>query len=260
MNPGVPANDIGARVPGIKVATATHIGTRQENADAVLTDEVAGLFAVTDGMDDLAGSILVSREALETVQQMFGTGWASLSPAERDPEDAKRRIVEGIRRADWHLCVPYLPVTRRIGTTFAGIVVCGDTLCVAHVGDSRVYLLRRSNARLTQLTADHTVLEEDLGRGVPHDVAILNRDAHKLTRVLGVMPGGEVEAILHRWRPDDTALLCSDGISDCVEGETLKTILLEVEDLPEAAQSIVDRARKAGGRDNATVVLVKRDR
>jgi PPM family protein phosphatase len=242
----------------IEVATATHRGTREINADAVLSDEAAGLYAIADGMGDISVSVLVARKALEGVRQMFGVSWASLSPADRAPEDATRRLAHGIRQADWHLCVPYLPPRRRIGTTFAGVVVCGESLCVAHVGDSRVYLLRRAQGQLVRLTQDQTVLEEDLGRGVPYDVAIRDPDAHKLTRVLGVRPGADVEPILQRWEPGDIAVLCTDGVSDYVNADALERALLDGKHLLATAQSIVERAQDAGGRDNASIVLVRR--
>jgi protein phosphatase len=258
------ANDarppLSANASGVEVAGATHRGGRDFNADAVLMDDAVGVYAVADGMGDIAVSARVARRALEVVQQMFGVGWASLSPAERAQEDAKMRIAEGVKSADWQLCSPYIPVRNRIGTTFAGLVACGETICAAHVGDSRLYLLRRSEARLVRLSEDHTVLGEDLSWGIPYDVAIRNPDAHKLTRVLGVRPGADVEPILQRWDLGDIAVILTDGVSDHVDAEVLERTLLDSADLFKAAHNIVDRAQSAGGRDNASVVLVRRVR
>jgi serine/threonine protein phosphatase PrpC len=253
-----PTSGMQAKKMQVEAAAATRIGGRQTNADAFLIDEVAGLYAVADGMGDTPVSGLVARQALEAVQQMFGAHWPSLPLAERTPEEARARITQGIWQADFRVHAPYVPRSKRIGTTFAGIVVCGDAICAAHVGDSRVYLLRRGKAHLAQLTADHTSLGEARRRGMPEDIALLSPHAHKLTRVLGVKPGEEVEPLVRRWEPGDVALLCTDGVSDRVDAGALEDILLDACDVRDAAQRIVDRAASACGYDNATVVVVRR--
>jgi serine/threonine protein phosphatase PrpC len=242
----------------IEAAAATRTGRRRTNADAFLIDDASGLYAVADGMGDTPVSGLVARKALEAAQQMFGAHWASIPLAARAPEDAKARLTQGIWQAHWHVHAPYLPPSKRIGTTFAGVVLCAGALCAAHTGDSRVYLLSRSKAHLAQLTNDHTGFAEALRRGVPRDVAALRPDAHKLTRVLGVKPGDDVEPIVRSWEPGDVALLCTDGVSDRVEAEVMEDILLDAREIRDAAERIVDRADAAGGLDNATVVLVRR--
>jgi protein phosphatase len=244
----------------IEVAAATRIGHRRTNADAFLIDDVAELYAVADGMGDGPASGIVARKALEAVRQMFGAQWAARPLAERALVEARARMVEGICQADWRVSAPYLPMKRRIGTTFAGMVLCGDAICAAHVGDSRAYLLQRRGTRvdLAQLTDDHTALEEALQQGVPRDVALLHPNAHKLTRVLGVKPGEEVEPIVRSWEPGDVALLCTDGVSDRVEAGAMAAIVLDASAMSDAAWRIVDRADAAGGFDNATVVLLRR--
>jgi serine/threonine protein phosphatase PrpC len=253
-----PPSGIQANETRIEAAAATRIGRRRTNADAFLIDDAAGFYAVADGMGDTPISGAIARKALEVAQQMFGAHWASLPLAERTPEQAKTRIMQGIWQADWRVHTPYLPRSKRIGTTFAGVVACGGAICAAHVGDSRVYLLRRSTAHLAQLTADHTSLGEARRRGMPEDIALLSPHAHKLTRVLGVKPGEEVEPIVRRWEAGDIALLCTDGVSDRVKAEVMEDILLDACDIRDAAQRIVDHADSAGGYDNATVVLVRR--
>jgi len=253
-----PTSGIQATETRIEAAAATRTGRRRTNADAFLIDDDASLYAVAAGMGDTPVSGLIARKALEAVQEMFGAQWASLSLSERAPNEAKTRIIQGIWQADWRVHAPYLTRGKRIGTTFAGIVVCCGSICAAHAGDSRVYFLRRSTAHLAQLTKDHTGFVEALRQGVPRDVAALAPDAHKLTRVLGVKPGEDVEPIVRRWEPGDVALLCTDGVSDRVEAEVMDDILLDAGDVSDAARRIVDCADEAGGLDNATVVLVRR--
>jgi serine/threonine protein phosphatase PrpC len=259
--PRVPANDTR---PGtmadelrVDVAFATHVGRRNVNADVVLIDRAAGLFGVADGMGDTWRSRAVAGIALEAVQELFGAPWVLLPPAERATHEGGERLVLGIAQAHGRLYAPGRSREQRIGTTFAGVVACAGALCVAHVGDSRVYLLRRRKARLTQVTEDHTIRGDAVCRGIARHVAAALPRADALTRMLGATPCAEVEPITRSWVPGDVALICTDGVSDCVHAEVMTNILLDVDDLGYAAQAIVERARDAGGGDNATAVLVR---
>jgi serine/threonine protein phosphatase PrpC len=127
--------------PGIEAAAATRIGRRQTNADAFLIDEAAGLYAVADGMGDTPVSGLVARKALEAVQQMFGARWPSLPLAERTPAEARARITQGIWQADFRVHAPYVPRSKRIGTTFAGIVDRADS--AGGLDNATVVIVRR---------------------------------------------------------------------------------------------------------------------
>ena len=167
------------------------------------------------------------------------------------------RLALGVVQAHGRLYAPGRSKEERIGTTFAGVVVCEGTLCVGHVGDSRVYLLRRNEARLVQLTEDHTVRGDAFCRGIPRHVAAALPRADALTRLLGATPGVEVEGITRSWEPGDVVLICTDGVSDLVATNVMTNILLDVDDLGNAAQAIIESARAAGGGDNASAVLVR---
>lgn len=244
--------------PGIEAAAATHAVRRRTNADAFLIDEAAGFYAVADGMGDSPRSGLVARMALEAVREIFLAPWVLLPPGERSAGEAIERMLLGLVQAHGRLYAPGRQREERIGTTFAGVVVCGDALCFGSVGDSRAYLLRRRQGTLVQVKEDDTVCGEAVLRGVsPEEAAMLPR-AGVLTRLLGATSGAPVVPVLRRWEPGDAVLLCTDGVSDCVEVGALARLLLEEEGADDAAHRIIGRAIDAGGSDNATALVVRR--
>jgi len=244
----------------LEAAAATHAGRRNTNADAHILDEAAGFFGVADGLGDTLRSAIAARTALEAVGELFVAPWASYSFAERSASEAAERLRLGVMQAHGRLYAPGRSKEQRIGTTFAGVVVSGGWICVAHVGDSRVHLLRRSKARLARITEDHTILGDAVCRGMPYERAAALPNAHAITRMLGVTSSREPDLRRQRWEPGDTVLICTDGVSDRVAAEELASILLDVEDLREAAEHMVGRAMDLGGWDNATALLIRRQK
>jgi PPM family protein phosphatase len=242
---------------GIEVATATRTGRRKINADAFLVDPAAGLFAVADGMGDEERSALVARMALDAVRERFAPTSSQLPPAEWTADEAAERLRRGIAAANERVYALAGSEPSQIGTTLAAVVVCGDCFCLAHVGDSRIYLVRRATGKLARLTSDHTVIDDLLRWGVPSGIAMSAPEAHALTRVIGVGPAVEVYPFAVRWGPGDLILLCTDGVSDRVSAETMEDVLAGATGVEEAAQRLVDAACKAGGCDNATAVLLR---
>ena len=246
-----------ARSLGIEVAGATSAGRRKINADAFLIDEAAGLLAVTDGMGDEDRSALMARTALDAVRERFGPPWLSLPLADRTKDEAVERFLRGVVAANDRAYALREPQPPRIGTTFAGVAICRDGLGVAHVGDSRVYLLRGETGKRARLTADHTVRSELLLRGVPRDVAAEVPQAHALTRAIGTKPAVEVQPFGVRWARGDVVILCTDGVSDWVSAAAMEDALAGVASVDESARRLVDAARDAGGWDDATVVVAR---
>ena len=244
----------------IEIAAATSAGRlRRTNADAHLVDERAGLLAVADGMGDTPRSAAVAKMALEAVGESFGEPWRSLPPEERSIGEAKERLLLGVVEANARLFVPGAKLSSRGGTTLVAVALSTRHFCVTSVGDSRAYLLRRSSDRLAQLTVDDTLLQRELRAGTPYEIAIAERDAHALTRAIGLRPAVDVLPLIHRSAPGDTLLLCSDGLSDRVRSEEIGALLAEAEDLERAAHHLIERAKAAGGRDDVTVVIARRD-
>jgi serine/threonine protein phosphatase PrpC len=239
------------------VATATRTGLRCANADATLVDDDAGLFAIGDGMGDTLAAGLVAKMALEAVRELFLEPWSSVPPDQRSAIEASTRLSLGVLQAHRRINAPSRARAERIGTTFAGVVACGSSLCVGHVGDSRVYILRRRTGTLTQLTVDDTVLSEAIREGTPPHEAATLPDAHKLTRVLGVRQRVDLRPSIWPWESGDIAMLCTDGVSDQVRGGAIAAILFGAVDLRTAAHQLVDVATAGVGLDNSTVVLLR---
>jgi protein phosphatase len=248
----------GTRTPCalLEVAAATTIGWRRTNADAFLLDEAAGLFAVADGMGDSARSAVVARAALGAVRELFGDPWTQLLPARRGTLEAAERMRLGIMQANGRL---YLAGRERpLGATFAGVVVCGDRLCVSSVGDSRVYVLRASTGALVRLTQDDTLLDEVVRSGARREIAAAHPQAQALTRAIGMQPAVAGWSVATRWEVGDMALICTDGLTDRVDDGSLMLELWAAGDMSTATLRLLDRLEEVGATDNATVVLVRR--
>jgi protein phosphatase len=140
-----------------------------------------------------------------------------------------------------------------MGTTVTALLWTGDGFGLAHIGDSRAYLLR--DGELRQLTRDHTFVQALIDDG---RITEAERETHPARSLLLQALGGDEPV------PDtadvpaqagDRLLLCSDGLSGVVSAETIRTVLAEQADLQAAADRLVDLARRAGGPDNITCVL-----
>jgi serine/threonine protein phosphatase PrpC len=234
----------------VRAASATDVGRRrQNNQDTVLVDE--RLFAVADGMGGYAGGEVASLTAIETLRDAFRR-----NPTAAGLEDAVRQANQAvIERASRE------PDLRQMGTTLDAVALVdsedgdGEVLAVAHVGDSRIYLLRDGD--LTQLTDDHTVSEEMRRAGqLTEAEAEVDRRRHILTRVLGPRPDEQPDMQTIVPYTGDRVLVCSDGLYNEVPDNRIASVLRTVADPDEAAARLVELANRAGGGDNISVVLV----
>jgi protein phosphatase len=143
-----------------------------------------------------------------------------------------------------------------MGTTLTALLVLGDRVALAHVGDTRVYGLR--TGRLQRLTEDHTFVHELVAAGVltPEDAAT-HPMRNRVTRVVGTDETVKVDGRLVGLAPGDTFLLASDGLHGVVDDATIATILASELDLTRAAARLVARANELGGPDNITAVVVR---
>jgi protein phosphatase len=133
-----------------------------------------------------------------------------------------------------------------------------STAAIAHVGDSRVYRLRRGV--FEQLTTDHSWVNEQLQKNIiTADEARNHRYRNVITRALGNRLDLEIDVRVEPIEPGDLFLICSDGLSTMVEDDEIAAILRETPDLRECANKLVARANEAGGHDNITVVLARVD-
>ncbi len=219
---------------------------RSGNQDAVHAGP--WLLAVADGMGGMAAGDLASTIALGAMVPLdVETTEDELVGALRD---AVERASAGIRAA-----VAEDPERQGMGTTLTALLFAGsgNRLALAHIGDSRAYLLR--DGTLQQLTRDDTLVQMLVDEGViTPDQASSHPRRAVVTRALQGEPVIPVYTTLVP-QAGDRWLLCSDGLSNVVRGETLADALVSYPDLDACAQRLVDLALRAGGPDNITVVV-----
>ena len=231
----------------------TDVGlARSGNEDSHLRGRT--VFAVADGLGGHQGGEVASAMAVEPLAALDGRAFA-------DAHQAAEALAEAIREAN-------LAILRRarsdpelwgMGTTVTAAAVAGDrVLQLAHVGDSRAYLLR-ADAPLRQLTTDHTVVAELVrqGRLTPQQAAS-HPERSILTRAVGLDPNVQVEQPAPLGlQPGDQVLLCSDGLTETVADEQLAEVLAGQADGDDACRALIAAANAAGGPDNTTVVLLR---
>ena len=145
-----------------------------------------------------------------------------------------------------------------MGTTVTAAYLDEDSVALAHVGDSRAYLLR--DGELSRLTEDHSLVEELLRGGkLTEEEALEHPQRSVITRALGIEPIVEIDTWTYPLRPGDVVLLCSDGLTSMISEQQVQEVLVEAPDLDTAADRLIDAANEAGGRDNITVVLFRVD-
>ncbi len=221
---------------------------RQNNEDALLVGEGEDetLFVVADGIGGFEAGEVASSIAVEVLK-----GLGPDRSFEAAIAEANRRILAA-GRGDEKLS--------GMGTTVVAIRFGGTqrepTAEVAHVGDSRAYLVR--GGEMNPITEDHSLVAELVRSGdLTRDQAAEHPQKNLITRALGADEQVEVDTAVLPIEVGDRVLLCSDGLSDMVPEARISEILLEVSEDPErAAQSLLSAALDAGGNDNITVIVI----
>jgi protein phosphatase len=143
-----------------------------------------------------------------------------------------------------------------MGTTLVLSVFRDDHLLVGHVGDSRAYRLRAG--KLTQITRDHSLLQEQIDAGlITPEQAAYSANKNLVTRAVGVEDTVLLETHVHELQPGDVYLMCSDGLSDMLDDEHIGQVLQMHDSLAAAGLGLIDAANQAGGKDNIAVILVR---
>jgi protein phosphatase len=231
---------------------------RETNQDALLVRNDLGLFVVADGMGGHAAGELAASIAVTTLEGVYDD--LEITQPRTDPgsaADALALLIGAVKNANDRIqdAAAKDRSKRGMGTTLVAALACGDTVCLAHVGDSRIYRLR--DRQLQQLSDDHTVRAEWIRQGADVELANTLRMGRALTRALGTRPAVEVGARLETVQPGDVLLLCSDGLHGVVPLDELTSILLELGDLASGVERLITRANDGGGPDNCTAILVR---
>jgi serine/threonine protein phosphatase PrpC len=225
-----------------RVGARTDVGrVREGNEDSYMVHEP--LFAVADGMGGHQGGEVASRLALETLKRVAESPDAELADVVREAN----RVV--FRKAAQD------PGLAGMGTTLTAVLAGDGGLLLAHVGDSRAYLVR--DGRMKQLTKDHTVVQRLVDEGRLTQIeASMHPQRSILTNALGVDEEIRVDEEILEVRPGDRLLLCSDGLTGMIDDDRISDLLGANRDPQAACDALVDAANEAGGQDNVTAVVI----
>lgn len=229
---------------------------RANNEDAVLFDAAAGLCVLADGLGGCNAGEVASRVSTTFLLSEM-TDWLRRQGGAPSPDSVQRELQACIARLHRHLLeqAQRHPGYSGMASTLVAGVFLGDRLVLGHVGDSRGYRWRRG--RLTQLTRDHSYVQEqvDAGRLTPAQAAASGK-RNLVTRALGAGRALHPELHVHDVEAGDVYLLCSDGLSDMLRDAAMAVLLARPDSLEQRAQALVDAANANGGRDNVSVLLV----
>jgi PPM family protein phosphatase len=244
-----PAGPVAA--PAFDLALLSDVGTnRKNNEDACgsyAENEQCVIFAVADGVGGYEGGEIASAQAIEVTLNSFRENPADWGPAKRLHRAVQRANIEIHNRA---LTVPEL---RRMATTLTAAVVSEGVLYAAHVGDCRIYHIRRGKVR--QITKDHTVVQERVRMGLLSAARARHHpERSALSRCLGHELIVAVDRITLPLEQNDQLLICTDGLYTVFEDDELGKLSRGLE-AAIACQQLVEVANQRGTADNLTVAI-----
>jgi protein phosphatase len=233
---------------------------RSSNQDAFALFDDRSVWVVADGMGGHAGGHVASQMAVAAIasySEPFGIG-----PSAQPHSDAATFLRQAVEEANRTIRQEALnrPELTGMGTTVVLLRIIHDPApraVIAHIGDSRAYLIR--NRTLTQLTQDHSWVEEQIrhGRLGPQD-AQNHPMRHVLTRALGTEATVAPDVTTHALELADQILLCTDGLTKMLDDEQILHVILRTGSSSEATcQALVTEANQRGGQDNTTVLIVR---
>ena len=251
----------------IRVARMSDVGQlRDHNEDAVASDLSIGLVILADGMGgykagEIASEIAVLMVTADVTESMHNKqSRLSVKKAFLPESEMLNEAVEKANAAIYQISQAH-PQCAGMGTTLVVGVFADNKLITGHIGDSRMYRLR--DKVLTQLTIDHSLIQEQLSSGeITPAQAKESNNKNLVTRALGIDPEVPLELHQHEVQIGDTYLLCSDGLTEMVNDEEIRIMLLEAgANVDRASVNLIRFANEKGGKDNISVVIanVKRD-
>jgi PPM family protein phosphatase len=237
----------------LEIATLTDVGTeREHNEDQcgeLLESSACALLVVADGVSSAEAGETASQTAVAATLRAFG---------EQPPGMvSSKRLYRAVQQANIEVydLATVVPELRGMTTTLTAVVVDRGELTAAHVGDSRLYLLR--DGRLTQLTKDHTVAGEKARIGLMSKArAREHPDRSVLTRSLGRELIVPIDRISNRLFRGDALLVCSDGLYNVLDEEQMAPLMAHG-DAGAACRSLIDTANGRGTLDNVSAAVLR---
>ncbi|MBK8256160.1 MAG: Stp1/IreP family PP2C-type Ser/Thr phosphatase [Polyangiaceae bacterium] len=238
---------------------------RDHNEDNYLVDKKLSLSVVADGMGGHAAGEVASALAVRIIHEEIKANREVIEAYTRGDADARsgsKEILALLEQSVQRACTKIHeeakqdPNKRGMGTTLSALLIAGSQGFIAHVGDSRIYLLR--DGKIQQVTEDHTVYNELVKRGkLTRDQIEKVAQKNAITRAVGVYERVEVDTLTIEVLPGDQFLLASDGLHGYIAHTAELEPYLEEADGDVAAEELIALANRKGGKDNITAVLVR---
>ena len=241
----------------------TDVGQKREhNEDALLIDPQLALFVVCDGMGGHAAGEVAAAHASKTVQRVLMENRAVLEEAKKDVTDARERLMGLVEVAVNTACSEIFQMATvdsgkaGMGTTLTMMLVIGGKGLMAHVGDSRLYMVRAG--QIHQLSEDHSYTSEMVKRGkMTREQARQSPYANVITRAVGIQKNVQVDTLLFDILPRDTFLLCSDGLHGYFDDPNDLAEHLTPADTTKISESLINTANTRGGKDNISAIVLR---
>ncbi|MCK4533429.1 Stp1/IreP family PP2C-type Ser/Thr phosphatase [bacterium] len=254
----------------VRMASMTDVGKKRSlNEDVIGEYANGGLYLVCDGMGGQAAGDLASAVAVETIinyiKLIKNENFSSLRPELKGFSLSSNacNLVEAIRLANrriFRLAVKY-PYLRGMGTTVVSVLLDGNNICIAHVGDSRIYRVRKG--KIERVTQDHSWVNELLqDREINEEEAKNFKQKNVITRALGTKQTVRVDIKMEPIFNNDLFILCSDGLTAVVEDEEIyRTVVESKGDINLLCGRLIGLANEKGGPDNISieVLMLKND-
>ncbi|MBD3670766.1 MAG: Stp1/IreP family PP2C-type Ser/Thr phosphatase [Gammaproteobacteria bacterium] len=241
----------------LRIHGITDVGVvRDNNEDAIAYDEPRGFAILADGMGGHNAGEVASQLTVKTVEAMLNDAMRG----GESPDDVPDLINTAVQQANMAVYErsKLIADCKGMGTTVVVACVEDETLHIANVGDSRLYLYRENT--LHQVTRDHSLVADMVEKGfLSPEEAQNSNQKNIITRAIGLQAEIEVDLYQQPMNQGDMFLLCSDGLSDVVNDAQIQASLEaeELDDLEALSQQLVKQALQAGGPDNISVILMQ---
>lgn len=235
----------------MEYAALTDVGMRRHNNEDSYIVNVSGndkIFIVADGMGGHNAGEIASLEACRITESFVLEGKGNIDDVLRD----------GVVKANRDIYVRSCEndAMKGMGTTIDVCVIDGNKLHIAHVGDSRVYIVNKESIR--RVTRDHSIVGMMLEEGsITEEEARVHPQRNYITRAVGSSANIEVDIICEEIHSGEWVLMCTDGLTNMIEREVLHSVIKNSDSVDDAAEELVRRAKENGGDDNITVILFR---
>lgn len=240
----------------MKVFAKSDIGrAREMNQDAYYASQpsdTVGLYIVADGMGGYNGGEIASSLAVTSAKNYIENNFAEI-------EHTKEKLQELVKNAIEYANMIVYEKSKEIeqlegmGTTIEVALVHNNRVYIGHVGDSRIYRIRKNFIR--KLTTDHSYVEKLVKDGtITRDQAEHHPKKNMLTNALGCTSYVEPDILVKGFQKDDILVLTTDGLTNMVSDEKIYSVVTDIIEV--AADELIEKANQAGGLDNITVVIV----